>query len=134
MVKCLHFCFLFKTTLTTILNLIENFDVFHLFPSVVTPTSTTRCLRVGSICCEIEDLPLSRHTIMSLPLIVVIVLFLLSFLWNRVIYHRTKQYVDFPQIPPSRILGHLSTLIHFMKTTKFNSHFGWFRSLPGFEQ
>ncbi|CAG8902736.1 unnamed protein product [Penicillium egyptiacum] len=57
------------------------------------------------------------------PLIAGIVVLLLFFVWNRLIYHRTKQYAGFPQTPPSRIWGHLSTLIQLMKTSKSNSHF-----------
>ncbi|KAJ6012332.1 hypothetical protein N7522_002687 [Penicillium canescens] len=66
---------------------------------------------------------------MSSTLIAAIVPLFMLFLWNRLVYRRTKQYAAFPQVTPSRIWGHLPTVIELMKTNKSNCHFGLLDSI-----
>ena len=49
-------------------------------------------------------------------LVATIVPILLFYLWKKVTYYRTKQYAGFPQLPPSLLWGHLSTLGKLVKT------------------
>lgn len=62
-------------------------------------------------------------------LVATIVPILLFYLWKKVTYYRTKQYAGFPQLPPSLLWGHLSTLGKLVKTNRPNIHIGLVRHI-----
>ncbi|KAJ5211048.1 hypothetical protein N7491_010864 [Penicillium cf. griseofulvum] len=59
---------------------------------------------------------------MAWTLVATIIPLLLFYLWKKAIYYRTKQYALFPQLPPSLLWGHLSTLGKLSKTNRPNIH------------
>ncbi|CAI7627544.1 unnamed protein product [Penicillium palitans] len=59
---------------------------------------------------------------MAWTLVAAIFPILLFYLWKKVTYYRTKQYAGFPQLPPSLLWGHLSTLGKLVKTNRSNIH------------
>ncbi|CAI7669517.1 unnamed protein product [Penicillium viridicatum] len=59
---------------------------------------------------------------MPWTLVATIIPILLFYLWKNVTYYRTKQYAGFPQLPPSLLWGHLSTLDKLVKTNRPNIH------------
>lgn len=66
---------------------------------------------------------------MPWTLIATIVPILLFYLWKKATYYRTKQYAGFPQLPPSLLWGHLSTLDKLLKTNRPNIHIGRVRHI-----
>ncbi|KAG8158186.1 hypothetical protein KVR01_011947 [Diaporthe batatas] len=47
---------------------------------------------------------------------------LAPYLYNRIRFKRLKQYADFPQLPPSAVLGHLGTVDEFVKRAPKGAH------------
>lgn len=66
---------------------------------------------------------------MPWTLIATIIPILLFYLWKNVTYYRTKQYAGVPQLPPSLLWGHLSTLDKLVKTNRPNIHIGRVRHI-----
>lgn len=66
---------------------------------------------------------------MAWTLVAAIFPILLFYLWKKVTYYRTKQYAGFPQLPPSLLWGHLSTLGKLVKTNRSNIHIGQVRHI-----
>lgn len=62
---------------------------------------------------------------MAWTLVVAIIPILLLYLWKKVSYHRKKEYAWLPQLPPSLLWGHLSTLDKLLKASRPNIHIGW---------
>lgn len=61
---------------------------------------------------------------MAWTLVATILPLLLFYLWRKITYYRTEQYAWLPQLPPSLLWGHLSTLDKLMKTNRPNIHIG----------
>ncbi|CAG7943452.1 unnamed protein product [Penicillium nalgiovense] len=59
---------------------------------------------------------------MAWTLVATIIPLLLFYIWKKIVYYRTEQYAWLPQLPPSLLWGHLSTLDKLVKTNRPNIH------------
>lgn len=49
---------------------------------------------------------------------------LVPYLYRRIRFKRLQQYAEFPQLPPSLVLGHLQTVDEFVKRSPKGAHPG----------
>jgi hypothetical protein len=61
---------------------------------------------------------------MAWTLVATIIPLLLFYIWKKLVYYRTEQYAWLPQLPPSLLWGHLSTIDKLVKANRPNIHIG----------